>query len=152
MGQIILGNGAIAIVDDDMQSELSRWKWRQHKDGYAYRTIRHPANPKKWSNLYLHRFIMRPPDGFTVDHINRIKLDNRRINLRNVERFLNSHNRETRTNNSTGHRGITRQKGRNRYSVSLYIKRTFHWIGSFKTLEEAITARNSAVEAAGILQ
>jgi hypothetical protein len=45
--------------------------------------------------ISMHKFVMgEPPKGMEIDHINRNKLDNRRMNLRFVSKSENAHNRE----------------------------------------------------------
>lgn len=86
----------------------------------------------------VHRLIMDCPAGLQVDHINRNKLDNRKCNLRIVSGFENQMNRPIMSN--TGEFGI-----------SLYKDGYYHIvidgrnIGKTKTLEEAITIRNSGL-------
>jgi hypothetical protein len=53
----------------------------------------------------LSRFIMNPPKGMVVDHINGDRLDNRRENLRIVTYRQNSLNRKAR--NNTGLAGVS---------------------------------------------
>ena len=54
-----------------------------------------------------------------TDHINRVKDDNRIINLRECSRELNSINRPMQSNNTTGYRGVTWDRVKNKYKAVL---------------------------------
>lgn len=70
--KIPLTRGKFAIVDDDIFDVLSKHSWHTSSNGYA----------RNGGREYMHRIIMRPRPGLTIDHINLNKLDNRRANLR----------------------------------------------------------------------
>lgn len=83
--RMLLTQGQYALIDEADLPLVSTRKW------YASKT--------KWGNFYavtngvlLHRFLMNPPDGFEVDHINHDTLDNRRSNLRCVTHKENMRN------------------------------------------------------------
>lgn len=63
-------------------------------------------------SMKFHRIIMNAPTDLQVDHINRCTLDNRKINLRCVNRSVNGHNKGTYKNNTSGHKGISFEKDR----------------------------------------
>jgi hypothetical protein len=93
---------AYAKVDEADYEALGAHRWRLHSKGYAERGTR--------PTVLMHREIMvltsqpghahkgRSPE---VDHINRDKLDNRRENLRVVDRSTNNQNKE-----ATGKSGV----------------------------------------------
>ncbi len=93
---IRLVNGGNAIVDADDYEELSKHRWFLSSGGYAYRQgwdgeQRDSAN--HWT-IWMHRVVNKTPDDKFTDHINRSKLDNRKCNLRTVDKSRNSANRE----------------------------------------------------------
>ena len=100
--RIPLTRGRYAIVDCADYAHLSYFKWHLFDSGnnlYAVRTHRR-------RNIFMHRFIMNPPTGSIVDHINRNGLDNRRSNLRIVT------NRQNCWNSSRGiNVGSSKYKG-----------------------------------------
>lgn len=57
-------------------------------------------------DYYLHRLIMNKQKGFTVDHKNRDKLDNRRENLRLVTRSENGQNKAKAKGLTSIYRGV----------------------------------------------
>lgn len=77
------GEGKYAIVDDDDYEKVSKIVWNCDTEGYAISNF----------GLRMHRFIMDPPSGLVVDHINHDKLDNRKSNLRVCTTFDNNQNR-----------------------------------------------------------
>jgi len=78
-----------------------------------------------------------------IDHINGNKSDNRLINLRDVERWVNMHNQGKRKNNTSGFKGVCR-KG-NKWSAVIKINKKIHWIGVYETAEQANAARQNYV-------
>jgi hypothetical protein len=92
---------------------------------------------------YMHDFIMKPSEGYVVDHIDQKKtLDNRENNLRIVERSNNSSNRSgANKNNQTGARNVHKCKtydGGYVYKVQIMKKGISHcWIFPPDQFEEA---------------
>lgn len=81
------------------------------------------------------------PDG-EIDHINRIRTDNRISNLRAVSRKQNCENLGVRSDNTTGFRGVRKD---NRPGKRPFVARVMNYgkdiyIGSFQTAEEASDA------------
>lgn len=81
-------------------------------------------------------FIPNPENKPTIDHINRIKTDNRVENLRWATTLEQNNNRHYKKMAKSGHRNIRARN--NRYEVSIRQK----YIGTFNILEEAIKARD----------
>lgn len=83
---------ATAVVDD-IDADLADHRWCRDAAGYAVRT---PHKGEK--QIRLHTVILErmghPRDTYDVgDHINRVRLDNRRSNLRPATHSLNALNR-----------------------------------------------------------
>ncbi len=145
MATIKLNHGRAALVDDDCVEMLLSYKWRDAKLGaysntfYAATSVKADDGSRKL--ILMHRLILGLTDrSVVVDHINRNGLDNRRCNLRACTQAENSRNRRVSRNNSTGHSGVFMRRG-NRFVA--YIGGTIGrvWIGSYKTLDEAVQAR-----------
>jgi len=133
MKQIKLTKGKFAIVDDDMFEYLNQWKWHYVNSGYAY----HSFKELNWKHIAMHRLINNTPEGFETDHINKNKLDNRKINLRTVTTSENQHNRSISKTSTSGVKGVSWHK-RDRYWQSLIrINGKRIYLGSFKNIEEA---------------
>lgn len=89
MATITARDGQEIIVDDDDLEWLSKYRWYL-AEGYPYTSHRTPEGVKPIS---MHRLIMQPPKGMVVDHINRIRTDARRSNLRVVTSSENNKNK-----------------------------------------------------------
>ena len=87
--------------------------------------------------MFLHRFIMDPPNNMQVDHINMNQLDNRRENLRIVTNAENQQNRRSYKNSSTKVRGVSWDKARNKYKAAIRKDGKTYGLGRFNTIEEA---------------
>lgn len=124
---------AHTLVDADAPDVVFSTRWQLHRLGY----VRGCFGGKP---CYLHRVIL---SGVAeVDHINENKLDNRRANLRQASRADNIHNVSPPSGNNP-HRGVYR-RGPNSFRVGIMVGRKQHWVGSFKSLEQAINARTAA--------
>jgi hypothetical protein len=87
----------------------------------------------------MHRVIAGTPIGMETDHINRVKLDNRRANLRIVTHVQNIANIGVRRHNSSGFIGVCFDRRRQKWMA--YARR---FVGYFETPEEAALARDAA--------
>ena len=91
------------------------------------------------------------PDG-EIDHINRVRDDNRWENLRLTDRSGNTHNTNLRKDNTSGLKGVhpdTKWDFRWRASIQINNKRVH--LGSFTTLLDAAAARKSAENKSGLI-
>jgi hypothetical protein len=84
----------------------------------------------------MHRIIMNPLDGLTVDHINNNKLDNRRCNLRICSISENARNRGAQSDNTSGYKGVTKgYKNKWVAQIKLHVK-SYRYDG-FNSKEDA---------------
>lgn len=107
--RIPLKPAGYALVDAEDYEWLSQWSWRLHSGGYAHR-----AQRDHWYShmVYMHRLIGGATYGVEIDHINRNKLDNRRANLRLVNRAENLANRPKAACNTSGYKGVSKERKR----------------------------------------
>lgn len=82
--------------------------------------------------------------NLALDHINRIKTDNRISNLREVTHTENSHNRSDMKNNSSGYPGVFWRGERNCWIAVIWNNRKRKVLGSFSDPEKASEAYKSA--------
>ena len=68
------GRGKYAIVDVEDYDDLVGFRWYINKSGYVWARV-------KGKTVYMHRMILRPDEGMTVDHKNHNTLDNRKSNI-----------------------------------------------------------------------
>lgn len=92
----------------------------------------------------MHRLLNKTPEGFSTDHINRDKLDNRKCNLRSVTQSQNGFNRGLNKNNTSGHRGVYWYQNSWVAEIKVNFKKIH--IGRFKDLVGAVSARKTAEE------
>jgi hypothetical protein len=105
---------------------------------------------KKPKYCYIHRlialhYIPLIDEKDMVDHIDRNKTNNDISNLRWVNNSENQINTEVKSNNKLGHKNIRLLKC-NTYNVRIMRNCKFVYNKTFKTLEEAIIARDNYVE------
>ena len=144
--QIPLTQEQVALVDDWRYEELNQWGWqalwdKKTQSFYAVRTERQGLLRKA---IYLHRQIMSTPKGMLCDHINRNTLDNQDHNLRNATYSQNNMNARVRSNNKLGEKCIHQR--RNGYAVRIYKDHKCVFDKTFKTLGDAILARDVALQ------
>ncbi len=136
MKEILLTQDKVTLVDDEQFDFLNQWKWWLNTNGYACRTIEgKPKNGKRFRHsLYLHKFIMDTDK--IIDHINQNKLDNRKNNLRIVNKLQNNLNRLP-PKNKYGYKGVVdcnkNTKTLNPFMIRISIKNKNHYAGSFPT-------------------
>ena len=125
-----------AIIDIDDLEKCKEHKWHINK-GYIEAKI----DGKK---VYLHKYLLGHCDNKKeVDHINRNKLDNRRENLRMVSKSENLANRNQYGNNIS--KCIRKRYVNGLYEVHIIRNRKTVFFNKYKTLEEAIKARDDFI-------
>jgi len=151
MKKIHLSKGKVALVDDKDYEYLNRWKWYYGSHGYACRTVYIKGSGRKHTknnHVLMHRVVNGTPEHSITDHINRNKLDNRRSNLRTVDKSMNGINRALQPNNTSGHKGVHWFKRLKLWQA--YIdrggKRTS--LGYHRNLSAAVDARKRAEDKA----
>lgn len=145
MRKLQLTKGKVAIVDDEDYEFLSKWKW-SFSGEYAVRGVYlGKLNGKaRYKRVYLHRLINNTPDDLETDHINRDKLDNRKANLRTVNRGQNNRNRDGYKNNLVGVAGINWYGSLGKYRALIVVNKARIHLGYFDRVEEAIAIRKLA--------
>jgi hypothetical protein len=146
--EIPLTRGKFAIVDDDDYEYLSNHKWYAiNSGGYATRSY---VEDGKRIFVRMHRLIMNVPEGFIVDHIDGNTLNNQKSNLRICTRAENCRNRGLNKNNTSGYKGVMRNKSKNRWAAVVMYNREKVNCGHYKCKHEAATAYNlKAIELFG---
>ena len=126
----------VLIDECDREMLESMGQWRMHNQGYV--TMGRVVDGK-YTNYLMHRVIMNPPKGYHIDHINGVKTDNRRCNLRIVTSAENQYNRPDA-------RGYIYIKQRNKWMAYLCVGYKFKNLGDYDTEEEAKLARAAGKE------
>lgn len=84
------------------------------------------------------------PDGFEIDHKDRVRTNNAWDNLRLVNRSQNNMNASLRSDNKSGHRGVGQRKDTGAWYARLKVNGKLHLLGHFASFEDA---RNARIEA-----
>jgi len=131
---IIVGDRQI-LVDRKALKGVDLCNLRITDEGYA-----------QVGKKYLHRIITNAPANMQVDHKNKNKLDNRRINLRVCSNSENQMNRGKTKSNTTGYKGVGRKKRGKKFRarISAY-KKTYH-LGYFEKADKAGAAYRKAAK------
>ena len=137
------GKVAVTVIDTEDYGKVESHRWYLSKMGYA-------MSGTKIRPLAATILGVETNRNSVVDHINRNKLDNRRGNLRVVSKSENAFNSRRRTDNKSGHRGVSWDKTRNKWKAQICIKGKVIPIGRYDSIEEAITARKGAESSGGI--
>jgi hypothetical protein len=90
--------------------------------------------------IWMHQYGARPVK--LIDHINRIKTDNRLSNLRDVSASMNAANRTP--NNKADFLGVYYYSKTDSWSARISVNHQEIYLGWWKTKEEAIAARQAA--------
>lgn len=146
MRRIPLTKGAFSIIDDEDYESMSKYAW-QLDHGYA-RAMPYlgKINGKyKYDSLWTHRLIMGTPCHMQTDHINGNRLDNRKVNLRNVTSQQNNQNRHI-TKARSGVIGVTFKPSSNKWQARVGVGYKRISLGHFNTLEEAVKARENGIK------
>jgi hypothetical protein len=103
---VTLVGGQKVTVDNDVPALLGNRRLSFTSHGYVVVGRERPGTRQE----YLHRLLMRPGRGLTVDHINGDRLDNRRANLRVCTMQQNSWNTPAQTSKqkSSRYKGVSR--------------------------------------------
>ncbi len=160
--EIPLGDDMIAWIDEeDRPLASNRWSLKQagKKDRPTYYAYRQWRAGSARGEYYLHNEVWERmmghtlPEGFLVDHINRDKLDCRRLNLRLATRLDNEANKGKRRTQAGGapssqYKGVSQVKdGRKKcWRSTLTYEKNQHHLGSYFTEREAAEAYNTAAK------
>lgn len=126
--------GNMFLIDTEDLPLVTQFYWSKQTNDYIVR----PKDKK-----LLHRILTDCPKGKVVDHINHLKYDNRKANLRVCSYTENQCNRLAKYNTKYGAKGIFLDN-RGKYRVTIILNRKSIHIGYFDTLEQAIEERRKA--------
>lgn len=134
MKHIELSQGKYAIIDNEDFEWLSQWKWYFIPQGYAFRS-------QSGKTIYMHRKILNTPKEKLTDHINRNKLDNRKVNLRIATRSQNAVNVKLFLTNTSGYRGVWWERRRNKWIAEIKYQGKKYYLGEYLNKLDAIKIR-----------
>ena len=132
-------NGTEILIDSEDYKRVKSHTWYVDYKGYAWAKI-------EGSRVRLHRFIIDAPDDLQVDHVNIIKTDNRKSNLRLATSKENRRNEGLRKDNTTGAKGVSYDKQCNKYAAYINVEWGKIHLGYYCTVLEASKAYDRAAE------
>lgn len=141
--EIILKNSKFeevgrAIIDKEDLDKVIPYKWRLGTWGYA--------ETGSGKNILMQRLIMNVIDDseLIVDHINRNELDNRKCNLRIVNKSQNAINSKLSMANTSGVKGVSWNKNAKAWRAYLTKEGVRYELGHSKDFNEAVRKRLKA--------
>lgn len=141
MGAIMTKENFTELLEYNAKTGVFRWKRNGKEAGFeshGYTRIK-----VKGKRYFAHRLAWLFTYGDwpenEIDHINRIKNDNRISNLRAVTHQENHHNKGAKRNNTSGAVGVVK-RGK-KYEAKIQRWKKYKHIGYFDTFEEAVAAR-----------
>lgn len=132
-------NGEEFLIDKEDFDLVQKYRWHVDKNGYVLTKIGNKSYKQ-------HRMILglTSEDHIEVDHINHNQLDNRKENLRLVDRSKQCMNTRRPNTNTSGKKGVYKMAGYEKWCAQINENGQRHYLGSFDTIEEAIEAREKA--------
>lgn len=139
MKRIPLTRGLFALVDDQDFEWLKQWKWFADASGYPARDqhLGKVDGKYKSERILMHRLIMDTPEGMDTDHINRNRADNQRKNLRVCTHASNMRNTGVRSDNKSGHKGVSWFARDNKWRARIVIDGKYRHLGYFEDKDQA---------------
>ena len=122
-------NGGVALISENDYEMINKYHWCKDKQGYVRAIV--DGKPMR-----MHRFIMLAKKNELVDHINGIRHDNRKNNLRILsgteKTHINASNRGIcKSKQSSKYRGVFFNKTKNKFYVQITIKGNKHNLGYY---------------------
>ncbi|MEK6861476.1 MAG: AP2 domain-containing protein [Nanoarchaeota archaeon] len=146
MKTIILSQNKVALVDDKDFEWLNQWKWYYGSRDYAIRKkhIHLGKYRYKTESILMHREIMKVSRGIFIDHINGNGIDNRKQNLRIATQQQNMCNSKTRSDNTSGYRGVWWDEYHKKWAAEIHFNNKKKTIGRYEDIKNAAKAYNDA--------
>lgn len=142
--EIPLTKGFVTVVDDEDAERVMNHKWYVILSGSGTPYAGCTSGGKQ---VLLHRFLLDPPPGLFVDHINRDTLNNQRSNLRLATKSQNAANTLKLAGNF---KGVNWRPKSRRWRATIKVNDRHQHLGYFDTECEAAHAYDAAaIEAFG---
>jgi len=137
-----------ALVSDELEYVLNKWKWQCSKDGYAVRGTRARG---KYKNVFMHQVVAYIkfgyiPDGYTPDHKNGNRLDNTWSNIRLATPTQNAQNKRGSKDSTSRFKGVSFKKERNKWHAGIRVNGKSKHLGYRDTEEECAALYDKAAK------
>lgn len=130
------GVRAYALVDGSDYDALAGYRWCLNTGGYAMRVVLDGHGNRYTVLMHREVLLLKPHDGFIVDHVNRNRLDNRRENLRVGPRGMNAQNHSPCRGSTSRFRGVSRHRDGG-WQAQAQVDGQKHYLGYFQDELEA---------------
>lgn len=127
------------VVDARDFDALNVHRWHRDSAGYVRRYVERDG---RMAGIHMHRVVLGLAygDPMQADHINRDRLDNRRVNLRAVTQAQNMQNRPSAMGSSSRFRGVYWEPSRGRWRAEVQQGGRSIYIGRFTSEVDAAEA------------
>jgi len=142
--EIKLRTGEICLIDKEDYAVINQHKWYIEGWGYARRNKKFVNGVPDSESLRMHRFLLKPPVGVSIDHINGNKLDNRKSNLRLCTVAQNNFGRGIKKDNTSGCKGVHFNKPTGKWMARISANGKRKYLGLFETKELAYSSYKKA--------
>lgn len=141
---IPLSRNQIALIDKEDLKKIKDYGWYARFDriGKTFYAITRTHG----TNIIMHRLILDADDSTVIDHADHNGLNNRKSNIRICTQSQNCMNKKTQSNNSSGYKGVSFHKRKNKYQATIMINRKQIYLGSFNTAIEASEVYQAAAK------
>ena len=153
--------GKTFLVDPEYVDQVNQFNWCLDRGDYAHTTLREGLScTGQAENMRLHQLITYlrydiplgdktyTELGFDIDHINKDVKDNRKINLRFLNKSLNCSNKKAK--GTSKYHGVHFYKRTGQWQAYYYHQHKRRHLGFFKTELEAAAAYNSKIKELGL--
>jgi hypothetical protein len=144
--RVPLTRGHFALVDESDAARVLQKKWTAMEGSTGVYAVHHfreqTADGFRLTHIRLHRFLMEPPEGMVVDHIDHDGLNCTRANMRVCTLQQNVFNSRAGIL-KLGRKGVWRQRG-GTWVASIRASGKRLYLGSFGTMAEAQKAYDVA--------
>lgn len=142
-GECHMKNGHICLFDLEDYDKIKEYHWHKNSNGYAVCNIQ---RNNEWITISIHRLVMDAPDGVEIDHIHGNKLDNRKSELRIVAQSDNKKNRSINTNNTSGYKGVSWNKNKQKWVANIQCNGQQFYLGAFESVYDAYICYENAAK------
>lgn len=112
---VLYCGNTLVIFDYENYPLVSARQWSIGTHGYV-------TSGSSKNQVLMHRLVMDVDADHVIDHINRVKVDNRKCNLRICTSRDNARNKLVQSNNKSGYKGVC-QLPNGRYQVQINVDR-----------------------------
>lgn len=123
--------------DKEDYKKVVKHKWHMDRQGYIVTNTKDKGAIRR---LTMHRYIINAFENQLVDHINQNKSDNRRFNLRIVDKSKNELNKPITIHNTSGVRGVSFYKSKDKWVAEISINGSKQR-KNFKCFDDAVQQR-----------